>query len=126
MGHITYDRTDTLRQSARCDSLLKPFDARRMPVDCHNGTRRKFSEMEGLSADTASQVEDRGEFCQLAAKTKGFDGAIAIAGTLTGQVLENLEKDFPEAGAGVVHEYSSFSSARTPELSRATKWRRLE
>ena len=52
MGHITYDRTDTLRQSALCDSLLKPLDALRMHVDCYNGTRRMFSEMEGLSANT--------------------------------------------------------------------------
>ncbi len=51
------------------------------------------------------------------AKAKGSGGTGAVAGTLTWQVLVNLEKDLPEAEAEFVHEYSKFSSALIAALT---------
>ena len=56
--------------------------------------------------DTAPQIEDCGKLRQVAAKIEGSGSASAVARTLTGQVLVNLEKYFPEARAGFSHQCS--------------------
>jgi len=104
-GHISDNCMNPMRESARVDGSLKPFDAWRVTVNCHDTCRGKFSgKVKSLATYTAAKVEDLGMLRKLTAEPKGFDGTIAIARTLAWQVLVDLKKNTPKAGRRFVHD----------------------
>jgi len=104
-GHISDDRADALRKPARLNSRLKLLDARRVAIDCQDGARGQFGKLQGLSADSAPEVEDRRKIRQLVTKTKSSCGARTVAGALAGQAFIDLKEDFPETGTDLFHGF---------------------
>jgi hypothetical protein len=99
-GHVPDDGIHPLRKPTGGSSRLQPLDARSMALDCHDGNRGQRGELEGLSADIAPQIVDRGGFPKLAAKTEGSGGASAVAGSLTGHFSQTSKKISQKRGPG--------------------------
>ena len=81
MSHVANDGPDAKREAAFLDALLQSLNARRMAIDCQDGSNPKlFDEMEGLATYTAPQVEDRGRFLQFTQRRRALAAQARLPG----------------------------------------------
>ncbi len=100
MRHVADQGPNSPGEPPLGDRRAQPLDARRVVVQRRDQRAgQQLREVERLPADAAAEVEHDRRLRPLRALAERLLGSGAVARTLPGQILEDLEEHLPEPGA---------------------------
>jgi len=103
MSHVADQRLNAMREATLGDCCLQTLDGGSVAIDGDDGARGELSQVDRLSARSATEVEHPGQRRQSRAKLESFGGASTVARPLPGKGLEELEEYVLESFARLAH-----------------------